>query len=169
MDDAEQRRLATLSEKGDTKPCSKCKTSKPLTEFACSFLARNQKHVYSSACKDCENARHRAFSTEQRLLTAAKHRARRDNLPLTITLADIVVPERCPVFHTRLVRGGRFTEDPNEDAATLDKIVPSLGYVPGNIAVISHRANRVKSCATLSELRKLADWIRSRSEKSNAS
>jgi hypothetical protein len=42
---------------------------------------------------------------------------------------------------------------------TLDKIIPELGYVRGNIAVISHRANRIKSDATLAEVLKLAAWL----------
>lgn len=42
---------------------------------------------------------------------------------------------------------------------SLDRIVPSLGYVPGNVAVISHRANRIKSDATADELRAVADWL----------
>ena len=35
---------------------------------------------------------------------------------------------------------------------SLDRIIPSLGYVKGNIRVISFRANTLKNNATLSEL-----------------
>ena len=32
-----------------------------------------------------------------------------------------------------------------ERSPTLDRLIPELGYVPGNIAVISMKANRIKS------------------------
>jgi hypothetical protein len=41
----------------------------------------------------------------------------------------------------------------------LDRVIPELGYVPGNVAVISLRANTMKQDATAAELRVLADWI----------
>jgi hypothetical protein len=46
-------------------------------------------------------------------------------------------------------------------AASLDRIVPELGYVKGNIAVISNRANSLKSNATLEELERLCAWLKS--------
>lgn len=36
---------------------------------------------------------------------------------------------------------------------SLDKIIPSLGYVPGNVRIISARANLLKNDATVDELR----------------
>ncbi len=42
---------------------------------------------------------------------------------------------------------------------TLDRIIPSRGYVRGNIAVISFRANFLKRDATLDELRKIIRYI----------
>ena len=36
--------------------------------------------------------------------------------------------------------------------ASLDCIIPELGYVPGNVAVISRRANTIKNDATIEEL-----------------
>lgn len=41
------------------------------------------------------------------------------------------------------------------ESPTLDKIIPALGYVPGNVWVISHRANTIKSDASLEELKTL--------------
>jgi hypothetical protein len=38
--------------------------------------------------------------------------------------------------------------------------VPAKGYVKGNVAVISTRANRIKSNATYKEIQMVADWVK---------
>lgn len=37
--------------------------------------------------------------------------------------------------------------------------MPAMGYVKGNIIVISNRANRIKNNATIPELRAVADFF----------
>ncbi|WP_145960516.1 hypothetical protein [Novosphingobium meiothermophilum] len=44
------------------------------------------------------------------------------------------------------------------NSPSLDRIEPELGYVPGNTIVISNRANRLKSDATIDELRAIASF-----------
>jgi hypothetical protein len=39
---------------------------------------------------------------------------------------------------------------------SLDRIIPERGYVPGNVRVVSDRANRLKGKRSLEELRRLA-------------
>lgn len=87
----------------------------------------------------------------------AKHRAKKFNLPFHITLDDIVIPETCPIFGTPLqVAVGRH----NNSSPALDKVIPELGYVKGNIRVISQRANVLKRDASLEELQMLVDGLR---------
>lgn len=101
---------------------------------------------------------------EQKLLYAARGRAKKKGIPFTITLADIVIPPVCPVLGIPLVQNlaGGPGAGPAPDTPTLDRIIPKLGYVPGNVAVISWRANRLKSDATMAELEALVAWLRSR-------
>jgi hypothetical protein len=42
---------------------------------------------------------------------------------------------------------------------SLDRIVPEKGYVEGNIAIISQRANTLKQDASLDDLRNLVTWL----------
>jgi hypothetical protein len=80
----------------------------------------------------------------------------------SITLKDVeaVWPKNglCPAIGLRL-RSSVGT-GPGEASPTLDRLVPSRGYVPGNIAVISMLANRIKSSATTEQVARVAAWMR---------
>lgn len=89
--------------------------------------------------------------------TKTKERARRRGIPFDLEVDDIVVPTHCPLLHLELACGiGRV--QPN--SPTLDRKVPALGYVKGNVWVISHRANAMKNDATLEELELLVRNLR---------
>lgn len=106
-----------------------------------------------------ELARKKFYSEnpERNMVYDAKKRAKKRDVPFTITHKDITIPEYCPALGIKLERGiGQLTDA----SPTLDCIFPEKGYIPGNIAVISHRANRIKSDATLEELNKVYDWLR---------
>lgn len=92
------------------------------------------------------------------LLSAARNRAKTRGLPFTLTAADIMVPDVCPVFGTPLKRNLKGSGH-TADSPSLDRLVPELGYVPGNVRIISLRANRIKNDASPQELRQVADWF----------
>jgi hypothetical protein len=46
-----------------------------------------------------------------------------------------------------------------ENGPQLDRIEPELGYVVGNVAFISHRANRLKDNGTMQDHYDIADWL----------
>lgn len=88
-------------------------------------------------------------------LNGARQRARRLGLPFDLTIADIVIPEVCPIFGTPLqIRA----EDRNNSPA-LDRVDNSKGYVRGNVCVISSRANMAKRDLTIEEVRKLLAYM----------
>lgn len=102
----------------------------------------------------------RAKNHARVLLYKAKERAKRTARPFDLLPQDIVIPKRCPVLGILLKRhvgeGGKTFDD----SPTLDCIVPEKGYVRGNVAVISGRANRIKNDATPAELKKVLAWLR---------
>ena len=70
--------------------------------------------------------------------------------------SDVVIPLWCPVLGIRIVLDvGKGRSD---NTPSLDRIDNQLGYVKGNVEVISWRANRLKSDATPDELRRLAKY-----------
>lgn len=67
-----------------------------------------------------------------------------------------IAPATCPVFGVPFaVRGAGFSRW----SPSADKIIPALGYVEGNIQVISTLANCMKRDASPEELRRFAQWI----------
>ena len=90
----------------------------------------------------------------RKLLQLAKARARKRGLLFSLKREHVVIPEVCPVLGIKIVVGGGTGF---QDASpTLDRIRNADGYVPGNIVVVSWRANRIKCDATPQELRQLA-------------
>jgi len=90
----------------------------------------------------------------------AKSRAKSKNIPFTLTLPDIPnIPDVCPILGITLnVHHGR--GGPQPDSPTLDRVQQSLGYVPGNVKVISWRANKLKSDASFEEIEKLYSYMK---------
>ena len=87
-------------------------------------------------------------------LANAKMRAKRAGVPCTLTLLDVmgIVVDTCPLLGLPIVYAQPKLSD---NSPTLDKKIPRKGYVQHNIAVISHRANRLKSDSTIEELQTL--------------
>jgi hypothetical protein len=106
-------------------------------------------------------ARVRLRNPAKAIFNAAKQRSRKYGIPFTIEVSDVVIPERCPVLGIPLIfRVGHGKMQ--YDSPSLDRFIPAEGYVPGNIAVISCRANRLKSDGTPEEHEALARWMRAK-------
>ncbi len=104
-----------------------------------------------------KRVRTRRLTDPQRTLwELAYQRARVKNIPFNIEVSDIFIPKFCPVLGILLVIGNR---GQGYDSPSLDRIIPELGYVKGNIAVISWRANNLKRDATLEELKAVVSWF----------
>ena len=88
------------------------------------------------------------------LLHTLRSRCRKLGVVCDLTAADIVIPEQCPVLGLRLDSG------PRECRASVDRKRPKRGYIRGNIAVISMRANRIKSDASIQELEAILAYMR---------
>lgn len=113
-----------------------------------------------ATCDKCNAAYMRDYMRRRRvempthpLFERARKRACSRGIEFTITRADITIPDACPVLGIPLTIGGR--RSPN--SPSLDRIDPAAGYVPGNIRVISDRANRLKGARSLQALLRLAE------------
>jgi hypothetical protein len=99
----------------------------------------------------------KVFKASQ-MIRNAKHRAKVAGLPFDIN-EDYVVKicgNECPALGIPLdYMSNRLM--PNSPA--LDKFKGDLGYVEGNVAVISHLANTIKNSATSRQVIAVAKWM----------
>lgn len=86
----------------------------------------------------------------------AKARAGRNSIPFDLTADDIEVTTVCPVFGTIIEYGGGLH---NPVGPSLDRLIPQLGYVKGNVRVISFRANTLKQDASIDEVRQILKYM----------
>ena len=114
-----------------------------------------------SECAGCNAAYMRAYLSERRktkpaseLWKRAHSRAKKLHLPFNLVPTSIIVPALCPALGIPLIIGGKRTAN----SPSLDRVIPSLGYVEGNTRVICDRANRLKSNCTLEELLSRAEF-----------
>lgn len=86
------------------------------------------------------------------LFKSARSNAKKRGLEHTISVSDISIPDVCPVFKTPFVFNTPYS-------ASIDRIDNSKGYVPGNVQIISRKANIMKAHATEEELKLFAEWV----------
>lgn len=90
----------------------------------------------------------------ERIIHNVRHRAKQKGIVFNLKAKDIVIPATCPILGFPIA-----LNHPNIDMRpSLDRWDNSLGYVPGNVRVISYRANRIKNDATAAELYAVAAY-----------
>jgi len=109
-------------------------------------------------CKTCNTTRVKSQSAEGKMYRRAKSRAKKEGLPFTIVVEDIIIPKICPVLGTPIYvtkgKPGGFNNSPS-----MDKIIPEKGYVKDNIMVMSQLANAMKANATPDQLLAFSRWV----------
>ncbi len=152
------------------KECSKCRQKLKNKEF----------YKGHTKCKSCVKAYQNDYNLRKReaslpmaqhavkeltttnphksMWHGAKTRAKAKDLPFNITSQDIIIPTLCPVLKIPLIQG---TGTITDNSPTLDKRIPHLGYVVGNVTVISSLANRIKTNANSHQIAAVLEYVKS--------
>lgn len=123
--------------------------------------ANTKRKEYRASNREKMNAHERekrAKNPVPWLIRLARARAKEVGVECTLIATDVTVPERCPWLDIPLAPG---TGKLHDNSPTLDRIIPEIGYVPGNVIVISHRANRIKNSSSPEELARVLRGLRS--------
>lgn len=152
-----------LSGKGNHKyECKKCQKV---------YYDANREKILAQRRKRFENEEYRKADQEKRkkyrldnypklMLIYSERNARLASVPFNLTAEDVIVPDVCPVFGTKFSYESKRND--RDLSPSIDRIIPEKGYVKGNVWIISFRANRIKSDATLDELRMIVKALEAR-------
>lgn len=102
------------------------------------------------------NTATRNANPAQAMVIASRTRAKTKGMAHTITAADVIIPDLCPMLGIPLALS---VGAPSNSSPSLDRIDSSKGYIPGNVWVLSHKANSMKRDATREELLTFAYYI----------
>jgi hypothetical protein len=150
------------------KVCSVCNLSKEENQYhrrsdrpiglraACMVCERNRSKRDKERFKEKRTAARLSKHSDilYRLYRSCKHSALRRGIQFTIKPEDIKLTTSCPylgVEFTNILGKGYQDYNPS-----VDRVNNTLGYIPGNVRLISVLANRMKHTATIEELQKFA-------------
>lgn len=173
-----------------TKICSCCHRERLLSEF---YRHKNGKFGVQGRCKECSRTiqmeeynrnpekyrglvrkyrrknpqicrdavkKYKASHPARMLLDNCRHRAKIKNIPCNLTMEDIIVPEVCPVLGIKLEYSkGKY----KDNSPSVDRIIPMKGYIRGNVAIVSHKINRIKGHLSISEVESLLKYMKEKS------
>lgn len=135
------------------------KVYKPLVISEQTLRKRAANKRWYKKNKERTIARSKRWAKENRLsrlVVAAKSRAKNQGLPFNPKVSDLILPKFCPALGIRLMWSHSYRSGSNP---SIDRIIPSLGYIKGNVQIISWRANRIKSDSTPTEIKKVSDYM----------
>jgi len=140
-------------------PKSKRSNAKYCTD-KCGNSYRNKRYYdrnpeFFAAKREKYNAR-----AESRILTKVKSRAKKKGIPFNLEHVDISIPDTCPVLGIPIYPTFDRCRGYKANLASLDRVVPEMGYVKGNVRVISYRANMLKSDSTIEEMELILEDLR---------
>lgn len=151
------------------KTCSACGQHKKHKEFykghnRCKECVKKYQNEYNlkkrnelvPTERDPTNPRDAKEIAMKRMLAGAKSRALTKGLMFNLHYDDIQIPNLCPVLKIPLVP----SEGMSDNSPSLDRKVPYLGYVKGNVQVISMKANRIKTDATSLEISQVLEYVK---------
>ena len=110
------------------------------------------------------------YKRENPWTSMTKSAKTRTNLPFNITSKYVksIWPEdnMCPALGIKFKQG---TEgSPVDSSPSLDRIIPKLGYIKGNVQIVCHLANKIMSNATPEQVMAVAKHYKKITEKKNA-
>jgi len=133
----------------------------------------NEKYYYNNKDRTKDQLQQKYRQTKENapwvlMARTAKTRAKERNLEYNIDaeylksiwtdLCPVLgIPIKAAVYESGTSRAQK--NRPQDQSPALDRIDSTKGYVRGNVAVMSYRANMIKNCGTALEHRLIAEFI----------
>ena len=115
-------------------------------------IEANLVHFKKWGVRECTDL----YSVQKAKFRNKKARAVASGIDFTISFGELIWPKDCPILGMEL---DYFAEGIQENSVSFDKIDPRLGYIAGNVHIISWRANRIKNDGSAEEHRSIAAYL----------
>jgi hypothetical protein len=155
------------------KICNTCKKKLEKKNFR--IIKRKNWVGFYPQCKSCENLKMKSNYEKNpipQMLSNAKIRAKKRGLKFNLTneyLKEIFPKDnKCPITGVDFQFGYKNDNKINKNyAPSLDRIVPSKGYVKGNVMIICDLMNRMKQDSSFDDMEKLFKFYLKQKNKNN--
>jgi hypothetical protein len=143
---------------------NRLKRASDIREYQKTWFADNP--TYQKDRYDADPEKHIAYvkkwqnnNPKKTMLSSARSRARKKGIEFNLSVDDFEIPSHCPVFGFELVKNDGHV---SYNSACLDRIDVTQGYIKGNVIVVSDKANRIKSDATIAEIEAVLEFYKAR-------
>jgi hypothetical protein len=128
------------------------RTKKHYCSYECTYQYSNVTHGLTI---------HKTKDRRYKIWSYVGKRAKQKGVYFDLELKDIPeIPEYCPILGIKIISNDGISA-PLDSSPSLDRIDCKRGYTKDNIRIISNRANRFKSDATLKELELIYNDLKS--------
>ena len=93
---------------------------------------------------------------QRQKVTNKRSNALKTGYEWNLDYSDISWPTHCPILGLEL---DYFAETRKENSVSFDRVDTNLGYIKGNVHIISWRANRIKNDGSLEEHKKIVCYL----------
>lgn len=137
-------------------------TKKPRDRALMNKYQKKYREANREKCREANRRHDRGLRKDQYrkdpvkyLWGIAKSRAKKHGIPFEILPEDIVVNTTCPITGAELdILNNSLT-----NGMSLDKVINELGYVKGNVQIISRKGNLLKNNATIEQIRNILKYM----------
>jgi hypothetical protein len=133
------------------------RTAENLRIYRCNYSRKRREASPGYRSRQTQRDKLREFPEPiRRIWCKIRRKASKKGLPFDLELGDIKIPSICPVLGIPL----KISDKDLDSCPSIDRIENHRGYTRGNIIIVSHRANRLKSDAFMWELDRISKFYR---------
>ena len=111
------------------------------------------KIIFEEKILERKNMKNKEQNRNYKRFSQRRTQAKVDRIEFTISMNDLSYPVMCPLLGIPIHYHSSYSRD---NWPSIDRIDNSKGYIPGNVWIISSRANRIKSDSNPGELMQIA-------------
>ena len=160
--------------------CKKCETEKRFDNFrqlnknlnkgfkkkgGWSDIEGKKRYAYCKLCEIKRSSELYRINPYRQIYYIHKKRALKKKIPFTLTIEDYKelyenCPKVCPVLGIKINHSEiGTTKYLTDNSPSVDKMIPSKGYVKGNVMIMSALANRIKTDASADQIKKVYEFL----------